>query len=161
MKPKIYYMGKLQRDSEGRFTSFKRKAMWFLKSVGKGMVIGLVALSLYVGGQMSKDDIIPVAEAQDKFADYPLLVKICKAESQNNQFKKDGSVLRGKVTPSDIGYCQINEPIWNDEARKLGLDIYTEEGNKQMAIHIFLTQGDGPWNSSRCSANRKTNCWSK
>ncbi|MES2224156.1 MAG: hypothetical protein V4469_04465 [Patescibacteria group bacterium] len=81
----------------------------------------------------------------------PILQKICNAEVTGNkntpshQFNKDGSVVRGKVTPSDIGYCQINEPIWNDTARGLGYDIFTEEGNKAMALWLFMNYGDQPW----------------
>lgn len=85
-----------------------------------------------------------------KFEDIPMLVKICKAESGGgHQFNKDGSVVRGKVNPSDIGYCQINEYINNDEARKLGYDIFTEEGNKDYAIYLFTHRGTEPWNSSK------------
>ena len=79
----------------------------------------------------------------------PMLMKICKAESGLRQFNKDGSVLRGRVNPSDVGFCQINEPIWNDTARKLGYDIYTEQGNKDMAMYIYLNFGSDPWNSSK------------
>ncbi len=89
-----------------------------------------------------------------KFEDIPMLVKICNAESGGHQFKKNGDVLRGIVNPSDIGYCQISEYIWNDTARKMGMDIYTEKGNKDFAIWLFLRQGSAPWNSSRAG-------WSK
>lgn len=84
-----------------------------------------------------------------KFEDIPMLVKICKAESGGKQFKANGDVVRGLVNPSDIGYCQINEYINNDEARRLGYDIYTEKGNKDYAVYLFLTRGTEPWNSSR------------
>lgn len=93
-----------------------------------------------------------------KFEDIPLLVKICEAESGNRQFNKNGNVLRGRVNPSDIGFCQINEYINNDEARKLGYDIYTEEGNKAFAVHLFLTRGYAPWMSSHIS--NTPNGWS-
>ncbi len=89
-----------------------------------------------------------------KFEDIALLVKICKAESGNRQFNSKGDVLRGIVNPSDIGYCQINEPIWNDTARKMGMDIYTEKGNKEFAVWLFLQQGSAPWNSSKDRWNK-------
>lgn len=84
----------------------------------------------------------------------PILEKICLAESGGKQFGANGRVLRGRVNPSDIGYCQINEYIWNDKARELGYDIFTENGNRAMALWIFDHQGSDPWSSSRSS-------WSK
>jgi hypothetical protein len=83
-----------------------------------------------------------------KFEDIPMLVKICKAESGGKQFNSNGDVLRGKVTPSDIGYCQISEVYNNDLARKLGYDIYTEQGNKDFAVYLYFTRGVQPWMAS-------------
>ena len=152
---KIYYNGREVRDAHGRFTSYWKSIKWFCKRVMIGTAILLTALGLYVGGQVNVKlpELIPVVEAKDKFSEFPLLVKICKAESGNRQFEKSGRVLRGRVNPSDIGFCQIHEPIWNDKARELGYDIYTEQGNKDMAIYIFLTEGESPWNSSRGGKN--------
>jgi hypothetical protein len=86
--------------------------------------------------------------------DIPILTKICNAESGGKQFNSDGSVVRGKVNPSDIGICQINEPTWNDRARKLGFDIYTQDGNEAMAQWIFLNYGDIPWSASKAGWNK-------
>lgn len=79
----------------------------------------------------------------------PILQRICQAESGGKQFLKNGHVVRGKVNPSDVGLCQINETIWNDTARDLGYDIYTEQGNKDMAVYIFNHYGSDPWSSSK------------
>ncbi len=79
----------------------------------------------------------------------PILTKICFAESGGKQFNKNGSVVRGKTTPSDIGYCQIAETIWNDKARELGYDIYTLEGNKGFALWLFNHYGSEPWYLSK------------
>ncbi len=167
---KISLTGKLKNWCARKWQSFLKILFdwmqilwWFLKRVLVGWAFGIIILTAFGAGLYNQTPLLPVAEAQDKFSNYPLLVKICKAESQNRQFAKDGDVLRGSVTPSDIGYCQINEPTWNDTARNLGkdYDIYTEEGNKNMAINIFLHEGSDPWNSSKCTAIRKTNCWSK
>ena len=144
---------KLERDYEGRFTSLKRKIKSFLNVCVKLSVAGLVIYTAFLIG-VAKPPVVQTVLAEEKFSDYPLLVKICKAESNNRQFKKDGRVLRGIVNPSDIGFCQINEPIWNDKARELGYDIYTEEGNKKMSIYIFLHEGSTPWNSSRAKWNK-------
>lgn len=89
-----------------------------------------------------------------------ILQEICNAEVTGNkhtpshQFNKDGSVVRGHTTPSDIGYCQINEPIWNDKARKMNMDIYTEQGNKDFALYLFNNYGTEPWNSSKDKWNK-------
>lgn len=85
----------------------------------------------------------------------PALQAICNAESGGKQFKADGHVTRGHINPSDIGICQINEPYWNDKARDLGFDIFTEEGNKKMAIWLFEHQGTEPWNSSKAAWIKK------
>jgi hypothetical protein len=82
----------------------------------------------------------------------PILKRIAKCESNNKQFKDNGDVLRGKITPSDIGKYQINEPIWNDLARRLGYDIFTEVGNEQMAIYIYQNFGTDMWSPSK-------KCW--
>jgi hypothetical protein len=93
-----------------------------------------------------------------RFEDIPLLMKICKAESENRQFNSKGDVLRGIKNPSDIGYCQISESINNDDARRLGYDIYTEQGNKDYAVHLFLEKGYAPWMASHKS--NTPNGWS-
>ena len=83
----------------------------------------------------------------------PILQKICGCESNGckeaKQFLPDGRVVRGHVNPSDIGMCQINEPIWNDTARKMGFDIYTEKGNRSMALWLFNHYGSEPWKNSK------------
>jgi hypothetical protein len=85
----------------------------------------------------------------------PQLVPICACESVGNpnaipqQFNKDGSVIKGKINPSDIGMCQINLRYWGQKAIDLGFDIYTEQGNIKMANWIYDHQGTSPWIWSR------------
>lgn len=77
------------------------------------------------------------------------MVEIARCESHFTQFNTDGSVFRGKVNRKDIGYFQINE-YWNGAmAKKLGYDIYTEEGNIGFALYLYHTQGTAPWNASK------------
>ena len=162
---KVFWNGKLLREiypHATRWQVFKFKVKKFFRKVFiTSGIVAIIYVAFIIGAHKPPLTLITTVQAEEKFEDYPLLVKICKAESQNTQFKKDGRVMRGTVNPSDIGYCQINEPIWNDTARKLGYDIYTEDGNKDMSVYIFLNQGSEPWNSSKCSAIKKTNCWSK
>jgi hypothetical protein len=82
-----------------------------------------------------------------------VLQDISWCESSNRQFNDDGSVKHGIINPKDIGQWQINE-YWNgEEAKRLGFDIYTQQGNKDMALHLYNTQGTSPWNASQP-------CWS-
>jgi len=94
------------------------------------------------------------ARARDFFRDTPLLEKIAWCESKFKQFNKDGSVLKGKITPEDIGIMQINEYYHKDTAKRLGYDIYSLEGNMQYAKWLYEKEGSAPWMSS-------SKCWDK
>ena len=84
----------------------------------------------------------------------PILLKIAQCESGGRQFNKDGSVLRGKVNPQDVGLYQINEFYHLKQAQEMGIDIYTEEGNEAYALYLYDTQGTKPWNWSK-------GCWDR
>ncbi len=90
----------------------------------------------------------------EHFTDTPILKKIAACESQSRQFDETGSVLRGRVNSQDVGVMQINEKYHLKEANKLGLDIYTIEGNIDYAKHLYETQGVKPWVHS-------STCWDK
>lgn len=64
----------------------------------------------------------------------------------------DGSILKGYPNPNDIGLAQINAPTWQKKAESLGYDIYTYQGNLNMAKWIFDHYGEKPWNWSK-------GCW--
>lgn len=78
-----------------------------------------------------------------------ILKKISWCESQNRQFEKDGSIHRGKINPQDVGKYQINEYYHLATSKKKGMDIYTLEGNRTYALHLYKTQGTTPWNWSK------------
>lgn len=84
----------------------------------------------------------------------PLFARIAYCESRDRQFNEDGTILRGIVHPYDVGRYQINTLHWSDEADKLAIDVYTEEGNEAMALHIYKKFGTKPWRSSQ-------KCWDK
>ena len=84
----------------------------------------------------------------------PIMKAIATCESQGKQYKKDGSVVTGKVNPGDKGKWQINEGVWGAQAKKLGYDIHTEKGNEAMAMWIFEHKGSVPWRAS-------SDCWNK
>jgi hypothetical protein len=85
------------------------------------------------------------------FADAPDLVDVARCESHFRQFDNDGRVLRGAVNKGDIGVMQINEYYHADEAKKLGYDLYTIDGNLAYARFLYEREGLTPWlSSSRC-----------
>lgn len=84
----------------------------------------------------------------------PLFARIAYCESRDRQFIENGTILRGAFNPYDIGRYQINALHWEEEAEKLGIDIYTEEGNEAMALYIYKRFGTKPWRSSQ-------KCWDK
>ncbi len=82
------------------------------------------------------------------FKDDPLLVDIARCESDFRQYDENGNLFRGKVNKGDIGVMQINEYYHADEAKKLGLNIDTVDGNLAYAKYLYKTQGVQPWSSS-------------
>ncbi len=91
---------------------------------------------------------------EEHFADTPILKRIAVCESQYRQFNEAGTVLRGHINSQDVGVMQINEKYHLKESQKLGLDIYTLEGNMDYAKHLYATQGVKPWVYS-------SSCWDK
>lgn len=81
------------------------------------------------------------------------LQAISRCESGGKQFKPDGTVLRGRINPQDIGMFQINEKYWLAKSLALGYNIYTEKGNIEMAKWIYERYGNAPWVWSK-------KCWS-
>ena len=92
------------------------------------------------------------AYVQSYFADEPVLIAIAECESHFRQFDKNGSVLRGKALPEDIGIMQINERYHTKTARAHGNDLYTIEGNLAYARYLYKAQGTTPWLAS-------AKCW--
>lgn len=87
------------------------------------------------------------------FNDVPIMAHIAYCESKFTHYKDDGSVLRGEVTPDDIGVMQINEYYHGKTAKLLGIDIHTLEGNLAYAKWLYEREGTQPWVSSQ-------KCWS-
>jgi hypothetical protein len=88
---------------------------------------------------------------EDSFQDVPILGTIAWCESKFTHFDEEGNVMRGEVNVSDIGVMQINEYYHGDTAERLGIDIYTLDGNISYAKYLFEKEGTTPWlSSSRC-----------
>ena len=84
----------------------------------------------------------------------PIFARIAYCESRDRQFNKDGAVLRGEANPYDMGRYQINSLHWAAEAKKLGYDLATEDGNEAMALYLYKKFGTKPWRSSQ-------KCWDR
>ena len=91
---------------------------------------------------------------RNRFADKPVLVKIAICESGLKHFDKNGEVLKGWMTPQDIGVMQINKSYHLEKSKEMGLDIYKLEDNLTYAEYLYKTQGVGPWYAS-------APCWMK
>lgn len=89
-----------------------------------------------------------------EFADTPILVDIARCESTFKQFDTNGNVIRGRVNKLDVGVMQINEKYHGDNAIKLGMNIYTLEGNVAYGKYLYSKYGAQPWISS-------SPCWAK
>lgn len=88
---------------------------------------------------------------RDYFSDAPIMIDVARCESQFRQNNPDGSTLRGRVNSQDVGVMQINEKYHAATALKLGIDLYTIEGNMDYARYLYETQGTAPWvHSSKC-----------
>lgn len=91
---------------------------------------------------------------REYFSDDPILAEIARCESTFRHVGKNGTIIRGKVDPADIGVMQINERYHNVKAIALGFDLKTIEGNMAYAKYLYEKEGLKPWNPSKP-------CWGK
>jgi len=94
------------------------------------------------------------AYMRKEFADRPILVDIAWCESRFNQYNEDGTIVRGIANKYDVGIMQINEKYHLEDSQKLGIDIYTAEGNIEFGKRLYDKYGSKPWSAS-------SGCWSK
>lgn len=94
------------------------------------------------------------AQVRAYYADIPIMAEIARCESHYRQYSKDGSIFRGVVNTKDVGIMQVNEYYHLERAKKLGIDIYTVEGNLKYGRLLYKEQGSQPWVSS-------SPCWGK
>lgn len=86
------------------------------------------------------------------FADIPELIEVARCESRFRHYDSEGRVLRGEINSGDVGVMQVNIYYHEETARKLGLDLYSMEGNMAYARSLYEREGLTPWNSS-------SKCW--
>ena len=94
------------------------------------------------------------AKPQDDDGVPAVLERIAFCESRGRQFDENGDVVRGEHNPDDIGKYQINLEHWGADAKKLNYDLFTEEGNRAMALELYRRLGTKPWIWSKP-------CWDK
>lgn len=91
---------------------------------------------------------------REYFKDTPVMAEIAKCESRFRHVGKTGKVIRGEVTPDDVGVMQVNEYFHEKTAKTLGLDLRTLDGNLAYAKWLYAKEGTKPWFSS-------SKCWQK
>lgn len=99
---------------------------------------------------------VPTIEqaVREYFADAPMLIEVARCESTFTHFGKDGKILRGRAVADDLGVMQVNEYYHGKTAKKLGIDIYTLEGNMAYARYLYEKNGLSDWSASKP-------CWGK
>lgn len=127
-----------------------------------GIAVALSAALTSSSGAVSTPvapQVVPAAQTVEEyvrqyFADAPIMAEVARCESRFRQFDKDGSVHRGRVNDQDVGVMQVNEYYHLETSKKLGIDIYTIQGNVAYARYLFEREGTTPWLSS-------SPCWGK
>ncbi|MEN9604523.1 MAG: hypothetical protein RJB39_208 [Candidatus Parcubacteria bacterium] len=84
-----------------------------------------------------------------KFSTSHILYRIAFCESTYAQYDRNGNVLRGVVNSKDVGVFQINERYHKANAERMGIDLYTPEGNLEYAEYLYNRDGARPWSSSK------------
>ena len=78
------------------------------------------------------------------------MLRIAECESNSKQFNNDGSVL---ISPTnDVGLFQLNIHSHKSNWERLGIDVYTLEGNIKYAMLLYEESGTKHWYMS-------SSCW--
>lgn len=80
------------------------------------------------------------------------MVAVARCESGFRQYEKDGRVLKSHYGTDDWGVFQINKKYHLADARKMGMDVDTLEGNIAYAKYLYKKNGLRDWKWSR-------KCW--
>lgn len=81
--------------------------------------------------------------------------RVAYCESTLRQYNTNGEVLKGKQVPADTGVFQVNTKYHLETAKKMGIDIFTLEGNVAYAKYLYDKNGLRDWFASKPCWNRK------
>ncbi len=134
----------------------------FFTNIGQGSADSFVSIPKEVKGVIvdgkALDPTWLEISTEDKvrayFIDTPILAEIAYCESKFKHYNKYGEVIRGEITPEDVGVMQINEYFHGKTVGILDINIHTLEGNMEYAKWLYDREGTTPWNSSKY-------CWGK
>lgn len=93
------------------------------------------------------------ARIEQTFGANSPMIEIARCESGLRQFKAPSVVLRNPVTP-DVGVFQINVDYHLATAKKMGINIYSLDGNIAYAKYLYDKNGVRDWTASKP-------CWAK
>lgn len=117
------------------------------------LVLFLCAMPFFASANSQRADKGSIKEkVQAAFKDTPILFDIARCESRFRQFHSNGNVLFGGYRDGMVGLMQINAPVHNQQAIRLGYDIKTLEGNMAYAKYLYEQYGTRPWIDSK-------HCW--
>lgn len=162
-------MGQRLRDvypHATRWQVLKWKFREFMKKVLRVITIGTIASGVGYGIFFAGAYFHPktVYAVQEKLVmaevQSPVMERIAGCESEGNrkskgiQLAKNGQVVVHANTDGtvDVGKYQINVQRWGSKATEFGYNIFTEQGNHDMAMWIYLNVGTQPWSASQ-------KCW--
>jgi len=144
-----------------------------------GIILGGFLGHAYYVARTTPRDYLPAARAEKQIEPKPVPVMIeiqpimlsrigdCESGERrkdgsalpgsSRQLDTDGKVIIGKYTDpkngTDIGRYMINS-VHERQARDMGLDLWTDEGNGAFARYLYRTEGTAPWNASKSCWNR-------
>ena len=84
-------------------------------------------------------------KVREYFSDIPIMAEIARCESGFRHYLADGTVLRGRINPKDVGVMQINTYYHGETADELGLNLLNFDQNMVYARHLYENQGTQPW----------------
>jgi hypothetical protein len=137
-----------------RWEVFKFKAIRFFRKVGVVMIaVSGLYVSYAVGAVISTPNVNQITIVS---SGSPVLDRIRECEGGTQFDPKTGQVrvMWNTNRTEDIGAYAINLQVWGKTATELGYDIFSEQGNEDMARWIYANKGTGDWSASY-------KCWHK
>jgi hypothetical protein len=114
-------------------------------------VVSVTPNSVYATANPPKQ--VVVAKIQAAFPDAPIMVAVADCESGLLHYD-NGLPRKNEKGSSATGLFQIMSSLHRADAKRLGYDIDTLEGNIAYARVLYKRRGTADWNPSKA-------CWSK